>query len=158
MAVYSGNCALDEQGHPVCIYSGGKATPCDTGVCAYSTDWVHWNKTGCMQRAPSPESQTNHDTAIFRIGALWHLLVGGCTYRGGNLPAAGERCEGNAQVWTSGDNLRTFEYSHPLTPGGPSAYWELPYLLPFDSGGGALPNDAFATASQANLTTGRPCV
>ncbi|KAH8058342.1 beta-fructofuranosidase [Aureococcus anophagefferens] len=35
-AVYSGNCALDDRGDPVCVYTGGRAAPCDTGVCATS--------------------------------------------------------------------------------------------------------------------------
>ena len=57
MAVFSGNCALDDAGHPTCVYSGGKKKPCDVGVCAYSKDWLEWTKTGCMQRAPSAASQ-----------------------------------------------------------------------------------------------------
>jgi hypothetical protein len=36
--VYSGNCAIRDDGSPVCIYSNGH---CSIGVCAYSTDWIH---------------------------------------------------------------------------------------------------------------------
>ena len=115
--VLSGNCAFDDAGRPVCIYSG---SDCDFGVCAYSRDWLTWTKVGCMQHAPSVASQTNHDTAIFRVDGLWHLLIGGCTFNGSNTPLPGVTCAGNAQVWTSTD-LRHIEYSHPLTPGGPAA-------------------------------------
>ena len=83
LAVWSGNCILDDDGHPVCIYSGGRTNPCDTGVCAYSKDWVRWEKVGCMTRAPSAQSQTNHDNSIFRLGKMWYVLVGGCTFAGG---------------------------------------------------------------------------
>ena len=63
VGVFSGNCAIDDDGSPVCIYSNGR---CDIGVCAYSTDWVHWSKTACMTKAPSARSQTNHDSSIWR--------------------------------------------------------------------------------------------
>ena len=52
-AVFSGNCVLDDAGVAVCIYSGARLQPCDTGTCAYSQDWLHWTKTGCMRHAPS---------------------------------------------------------------------------------------------------------
>ena len=148
--VLSGNCAFDDAGRPVCIYSG---SDCNFGVCAYSRDWLTWTKVGCMQHAPSVASQTNHDTAIFRVDGLWHLLIGGCTFNGSNTPLPGVTCAGNAQVWTSTD-LRHIEYSHPLTPGGPGRYWELPYLLPFDVSGAALPNDQVAQAARHALLFG----
>eukprot|EP00966_Prymnesium_polylepis_P332486 7387983-Prymnesium_polylepis.1 len=71
VAVWSGNCALidvgnGDDGEHVCIYSAGQHAPCDTGVCAYTTDWIHWRKEGCMLHAPSAFSQTNHDTSIFK--------------------------------------------------------------------------------------------
>lgn len=153
IAVYSGNCAIDDDGHPVCIYSGGHEQPCDTGVCAYSHDWIHWNKSACMRKPPSVASQVNHDTSIYRVGKLWHLLIGGCTYGGTNIPTPGVACAGNAQLWTSTD-LRTIEYAHPLTPGGPTGYWELPYLLPFDEHGHPLPNDQMANANTTALLFG----
>jgi len=40
-----GNCAIQDNGNPVCIYSGGKETPCDTGVCAYSEEKTHPTRT-----------------------------------------------------------------------------------------------------------------
>ena len=129
--VFSGNCAINDDGTPVCIYSNGR---CSVGVCAYSEDWVHWTKTGCMTQAPSPKSQTNHDSSIWRDGpgGTWYMLSGGCTYDGGNTPSPGVGCAGNAQLWNSTD-LKSFTYMQPITPGGPGPYWELPYLLPFVS-------------------------
>ena len=95
--VFSGNCAIRDNGKPVCIYSNGH---CSVGVCAYSDDYVTWRKTGCMTQAPSPRSQTNHDTSIWRDGpgSTWFILSGGCTYNGGNVPVPGVPCKGNAQV------------------------------------------------------------
>ena len=46
------------------------------------------------------------------------------------------------------------EYAHPLSPGGPGRYWELPYLLPFDAQGSALPNDRMADVQHAALLFG----
>ena len=153
MAVFSGNCAIAD-GKPVCIYSGGSNKPCDTGTCAYSDDWIHWRKTACMTTAPSAASQVNHDTAIFRVGKEWRLLIGGCTFNGTNVPSPGVPCAGNAQVWRSSD-LLNFSYVQPLTPGGPGGYWELPYLLPFDAEGKAMTNaqarDILAVARAAAL-------
>ena len=89
-----------------------------------------------MTHAPSPRSQVNHDTSIWRESdtGKWFLLIGGCTYnapgsgRDPNIPSTGHtKCQGNAQLWTSPD-LWNFTYVGPLTPGGPGGYWELPYL------------------------------
>ena len=134
--VYSGNCALRDDGKPVCIYSNGH---CSIGVCAYSEDWVHWSKTACMTTAPSPRSQTNHDSSIWRDGpgGTWYMLSGGCTYGGSNVPHGA--CSGTGQLWNSSD-LITFEYMKAITPGGPGPYWELPYLLPFNKDGTAIDN------------------
>eukprot|EP00948_MAST-09A_sp_MAST-9A-sp1_P003308 g3308.t1 len=143
VAVWSGNCVIADTGNPVCIYSGGKNKACDTGVCATSSDWIHWKKSGCMQVAPSPRSQTNHDSSIYRIAnGTYYLLSGGCTYNGTNDPQGGALpCTGNAQVWRSSD-LSNWRYVKPLTKkGGPGNYWELPYLLPFDFEGNPLRND-----------------
>ena len=76
VGVFSGNCALRDNGKPVCIYSNGR---CDVGVCAYSDDYVTWRKEGCMTKAPSARSQTNHDTSIWRDGpgGTWYILSGG---------------------------------------------------------------------------------
>eukprot|EP01052_Picozoa_sp_SAG31_P037640 SAG31_NODE_4896_length_2879_cov_2.297842_1_plen_657_part_00 len=137
--VYSGNCALRDDGKPVCIYSNGH---CSIGVCAYSADWIHWNKTACMTRAPSARSQTNHDSSIWRDGpgGTWYMLSGGCTYGGSNRPSnTFKECSGTGQLWNSTD-LVHFEYMHAITPGGPGAYWELPYLLPFNQDGSAIDN------------------
>ena len=126
--VYSGNCAIRDSGNPVCIYSNGH---CSIGVCAYSDDWVHWNKTACMTKAPNPKSQTNHDSSIWRDGpgGTWYMLSGGCTYGGSNVPTPNNtQCSGTGQLWNSTD-LVTFEYMKSITPGGPGSYWELPYLL-----------------------------
>ena len=152
-AVYSGNCALDDRGDPVCVYTGGREAPCDTGVCATSRDWIHWEKRGCMLTAPSPKSQTNHDSALLRLrDGTWVVVVGGCTYNGGNVPNG--TCMGNAQLWRS-DDLSTFRYWKPLGAAeGPGTYWELPYLLGFDEHGTALPNDAIEDASTTALLFG----
>ena len=152
-AVYSGNCALDDRGDPVCVYTGGREAPCDTGVCATSRDWIHWEKRGCMLTAPSPKSQTNHDSALVRLrDGTWVVVVGGCTYNGSNVPNG--TCMGNAQLWRS-DDLSTFRYWKPLGAAeGPGTYWELPYLLGFDEHGTALPNDAIEDASTTALLFG----
>jgi len=136
--VFSGNCVINDDGTPVCIYSNGH---CSVGVCAYSTDWIHWRKTGCMTWPPSSQSQTNHDSAIWRDGpsGTWYMLSGGCTFNGTNTPSPGIGCMGNAQLWKSTD-LQNFTYVQPITPGGPGAYWELPYLLPFNRDGSAIDN------------------
>ena len=153
-AVFSGNCALRDDGRGECIYSGGRKRPCDTGVCAVTSDWLSWNKTGCMQRAPSTSSQTNHDTAILRAASgAWHIISGGCTLDGHNDPAG--KCDGgNAQVWTSKDDLATFDYMHPLAPGGFGGYWELPYILPFDEKGRPLRADEISKAASSVLAVG----
>lgn len=140
--VWSGNCAFDDTGEVVCIYSGYENSPCDVAVCARSTDWLRWKKAACMSTAPSAESQVNHDTAIWRDGpgGTWYILSGGCTYAGGNDPAeGGGLCQGNAQLWSSKD-LRNFTYEHPIARGGPGDYWELPYVLPFTKDGEAIDN------------------
>ena len=179
VAVFSGNCVLRDQGKNgvVCIYSGGAEKPCDTAVCATSTDWgkslnvstviarqlethrgctVHWNKTGCMKNAPSRASQTNHDSSIFQTepNGTYYLLSGGCTYgsNGSNVDD-GHGCHGNAQVWES-RNLQSWTYVKPLTTGGPGTYWELPYLLPFAADGTALPNDRVGEAESTALLFG----
>ncbi len=156
-AVWSGNCALVDDGTPVCIYSGGKDAPCDTGVCAASDDWINWRKSGCMRHAPSPRSQVNHDSAIVRLpNRTWLLLSGGCTYsgNGSNVPVG--PCAGNAQVWTAPDLARgPWTYRKALTQrGGPGNYWELPYLLPFDADGAALRNDQIGAAATTALLFG----
>jgi beta-fructofuranosidase len=153
LCVFSGNCAIDDNGTTVCIYTSCRNASCDTGTCAYSSDWVHWMKKACMTQAPSAASQVNHDTSIFRLGKKWYIMSGGCTYNGTNVPSPNVTCEGNAQIWSSPD-LRSFEYEHPLTPGGPGTYWELPYLLPFTKDGVALPNSAMASAEQTVLLFG----
>ena len=43
------------------------------------------------------------------------------------------------QLWNSTD-LKSFTYMHPITPGGPGGFWELPYLLPFHANGSAIDN------------------
>ena len=157
VGVFSGNCAINDDGSPVCIYSNGR---CDIGVCAYSTDWVHWSKTACMTKAPSARSQTNHDSSIWRDGpgGTWYMLSGGCTYNGTNNASLGVPCEGNAQLWNSSD-LKTFTYMQPITPGGPGPYWELPYLLPFDEHGEAIDNCQRSTRCRlATLLTASLCV
>lgn len=96
--VFSGNCALRDNGKPVCIYSNGA---CNVGVCAYSDDYVTWEKAGCMTRQPNPDSQVSHDTSIFRDkpNGTWYTLSGGCTFRGsGNTPTPGAPCKGTAQL------------------------------------------------------------
>ena len=162
MAVYSGNCMLHhDTGHPVCIYSGGRDRPCDTGVCASSSDWIHWNKTSCMTHAPSPHSQTNHDSSIFRLAnGTYFLLSGGCTFNNTvapNQPASpNATCRlGNAQIWRSED-LLSWAYVKPLvrSPSAAAAYWELPYLLPFDAEGQALRNDQISDAATTALLFG----
>lgn len=169
--VDSGNCVLVDQtdnhyepgkGGVLCIYSGAtcgmklrEPNGNSAGVCAYSSDWVRWHKTGCITKAPSPLSQTSHDMSIFRDGPTWYVLSGGCTYDGGNTPTGADpRCTGNAQVWSSSD-LVNFSYVQPLSPlGGPGSYWELPYLLPFDHVGQPLRNDQMAMAEQTALLVG----
>eukprot|EP00938_MAST-03A_sp_MAST-3A-sp1_P003886 g3886.t1 len=158
LAVWSGNCVLRNQGKDgvVCIYSGGRDKACDTAVCAQSSDWIHWNKTGCMTKAPSVASQTNHDSSIFQLepNGTYYLLSGGCTYgNNGSNTDDGRGCKGNAQLWSS-DDLETWTYTKALTSGGPGAYWELPYLLPFLSNGTALPNDRVGDASVLALLFG----
>jgi hypothetical protein len=151
--VFSGNCAIRDNGNPVCIYSNGK---CSIGVCAYSEDWVHWNKTACMTKAPNPKSQTNHDSSIWRDGpgGTWYMLSGGCTYGGSNIPTPSHQaCSGTGQLWNSTD-LVTFEYMKAITPGGPGNYWELPYLLPFNADGSAIDNYHHKGASQYALLFG----
>ena len=44
---------------------------------------------------------------------------------------------GTAWVWTSTDLVNFTARTH-ITPGGPGAYWELPYLIPFDAQGHAV--------------------
>ncbi len=159
-AVYSGNCVVDPAtSAPVCVYSGCRTAPCDTAVCAYGdASWTTWRKAACVTDAPSAASQTSHDAAIARDGESWLLLSGGCTYDGGNAPPADDDpdpapCLGNAQLWRSPD-LRNWTYAHPLGPGGPGGYWELPYLLPFDADGRALPNDRLRDANRTALLFG----
>jgi sucrose-6-phosphate hydrolase SacC (GH32 family) len=169
--VESGNCVLLDKSENfyeegvdgvLCIYSGStcgeklrEPNGNSAGVCAYSSDWIHWEKSACMEAAPSVESQTNHDSAIFRDGETWFVLSGGCTYGGLNQPHGNyTSCTGNAQVWSS-PNLVNFTYEKPLSRhGGPGAYWELPYLLPFDRHGRALRNDQMAEASTTALLIG----
>mmetsp|Transcript_12315 Transcript_12315/g.43408 ORF Transcript_12315/g.43408 Transcript_12315/m.43408 type:complete len:625 (+) Transcript_12315:47-1921(+) len=158
LGVFSGNCVLRDHAGIVCIYSGFKRVPCDTGVCAYSSDWVHWEKRGCIPqapnpRAPDPAKQANHDTAIFKDGDSWFILSGGCTFDGGNVPKPGLKCEGNAQLWESAD-LINFTYVSPLVPGGPGWFWELPYLLPFDASGNAIDNYHMRDGEQFALMFG----
>jgi hypothetical protein len=151
--VFSGNCAIRDNGKPMCIYSNGH---CSIGVCAYSNDWVHWNKTACMTKAPNPRSQTNHDSSIWRDGpgGTWYMLSGGCTYGGSNVPTPShQQCSGTGQLWNSTD-LITFEYMKSITPGGPGNYWELPYLLPFNADGSAIDNYHHKDASQYALLFG----
>lgn len=159
VAVFSGNCVVRDSGDPVCIYSGGTIAPCDTGVCATSNDWVHWKKSACMTHAPSKASQTNHDSSLVRLhNGTYILLSGGCTYGvdGSNVPPSpNATCRGNAQVWTSED-LLTWQYRKALTDGTMTSakYWELPYLLPFDSDGNALRNDQISDADVTALLFG----
>ena len=154
LGVFSGNCVLKD-GNPVCIYSGGQVTHCDTAVCATSEDWVHWKKAACMSQSPSPASQTNHDSSIWRDGphGSWYMLSGGCTYDGGNTPSPGVPCKGNAQLWRSED-LVNFTYITAIAPGGPGRYWELPYLLPFSKEGEAIDNYHHAGAHTYALLFG----
>jgi beta-fructofuranosidase len=158
-SVWSGNCVLMDGGGVTCIYDGvfSMERYAETAVCAYSTDWVHWEKRLCLgpERAPSYASQTQHDTSIWRNGpgGTWYLLSGGCTYNGTNDNTTGAPCLGNAQLWSSPD-LRNFSYVGPIAPGGPSAYWELPYLLPFDADGQPLDNEHHADGAQFALMFG----
>jgi sucrose-6-phosphate hydrolase SacC (GH32 family) len=169
--IESGNCVLldkEENRYApgedgvLCIYSGNtcgyklrEPNGNSAGVCAYSSDWIHWRKSACITKAPSPASQTSHDMAIFRDGSTWFVISGGCTYGGQNAPSADyPSCAGNAQVWSSPD-LVNFTYVRPLkSSAGPGSYWELPYLLPFDRHGAPLRNDEFANASMTALLIG----
>ena len=101
------------------------------------------------------KSQVNHDSAIYSWGGRYYMLSGGCTYTDGSNDDDGTDCRGNAQIWVS-DDLKTWKYSNPihlLNDGG--GYWELPYLLPFDSDGNALRNDQIDEAESVVLLVGR---
>jgi beta-fructofuranosidase len=160
-SVWSGNCVIMDAGGVTCIYDGVYSMEryAETAVCAYSSDWVHWEKRLCLgpERAPSYASQTQHDSSIWRDGpgGTWFLLSGGCTYNGSNDNTTGAPCLGNAQLWNSTD-LRNFSYVGPIAPGGPSSYWELPYLLPFGADGQPLDNDHHADGAQFVLMFGGP--
>ena len=148
VGVFSGNCAIRDNGKPVCIYSNGA---CNVGVCAYSDDFVTWNKSGCMTQAPNPDSETNHDTSIWRDSptGTWHILSGGCTFNGSNTPRPGVPCKGTGQMWNSTD-LVTFNYVKAITPGGPGPCVRpsLPLLpLPYFPRRSALPHPANVCAS-----------
>jgi hypothetical protein len=97
-----------------------------------------------------------HDTAIWRDapGGTWYILSGGATYGNASNDNTTGAQEGNAQLWSSA-NLRNFSYIGPITrPGGPGNYWELPYLLPFDSDGMPLNNSNHAKATQYAMMFG----
>jgi hypothetical protein len=151
-----------------CIYDGvySMVRYAESAVCASSSDWVHWKKRLCIgpsqagrpgQAGPSYESQLQHDTAIWRDGpgGTWYALSGGCTFNGTNDNTTGAPCRGNAQLWNSTD-LKSFTYVGPIARerDGPGAYWELPYLLPFDANGQPLDNYHHASASQYALMFG----
>ena len=154
-SVFSGNCAVLDDGEVVCIYDGvySMVRYAEAAVCARSSDWVHWTKELCIgpDQDPSYNSQVQHDTAIWRDrpGGTWYILSGGCTFDGTNdNTTAGAPQLGNAQLWNSTD-LRSFTYVAPISrTGGPGAYWELPYLLPFDAKGQPLDNYHHANATQ----------
>ena len=95
-------------GKPVCIYTNGA---CSVGVCAYSDDFVTWNKSGCMTKPPNPFSEVSHDTSIFRDGpnGTWYTLSGGRVDSAVGM--------GTAQLWNSTD-LITFNHVKAITPGG----------------------------------------
>jgi sucrose-6-phosphate hydrolase SacC (GH32 family) len=178
VSVFSGNCAiLDDNDNgsandnaeytagykTVCIYDGVYSMDkyAEVAVCAFSKDWIHWDKKLCLgpDRAPSYNSQVQHDTAIWRDtpGGTWYILSGGCTFgtnaSNDNTTKGGTQL-GNGQLWSS-TNLRNFSYVGPITkPGGPGNYWELPYLLPFDSEGNPLDNSNHAQASQYAMMFG----
>ena len=119
--VFSGNCEVGANGNVTCIYSGnqlGAGGCCTVGVCATSSDFVHWRKAACMNVPPGPGSPVNDDTSIWRDHrtGIWYLLIGGHTFNGTNTPTAGVPQAGNAQLWNSSD-LVNFTYMHPLTPG-----------------------------------------
>ena len=57
------------------------------------------------------------------------------------------------QLWNSTD-LESFTYVHPITPGGPGGYWELPYVLPFHANGSAIDNYHHASAAVHALLFG----
>jgi beta-fructofuranosidase len=160
ISVWSGNCAILDDGEIVCIYDGVNSNVqfAESAVCAYSRDWIHWEKKLCIgpREYPSYASQTQHDTSIWRNGpnGTWYILSGGCTYNGTNNNATGLPCKGNGQLWKSA-NLKDFTYVRPITSsGGPGSYWELPYLLPFDKDGQPLDNYHHNAATQYVLMFG----
>ena len=165
VSVFSGNCVMlddDAEYKTVCIYDGvySMIRYSETAVCAFSNDWIHWEKKLCLgpDRAPSYNSQVQHDTAIWRDtpGGTWNILSGGCTFgmNASNDNTTGATQKGNGQLWSS-KNFQNFSYVGPITnPGSPGIYWELPYLLPFDSDGKPLNNSNHAEATQYAMMFG----
>lgn len=133
--VYSGNIIIGKDGIPVAVYTGnvnGHAKTC--GVCARSFDgFITWNKTDCMDqsRRPNPASPVNWDTYLWKDGATYNALIGGCT-----SPQSHEGQLGTAYLWQSAD-MHNWTLVGPIWSGGPGSFWELPYLLPFDAHGRA---------------------
>ena len=132
--VYSGNIIIGDKGIPTAVYTGNVRGHAETyGICASSYDgFVTWNKTDCMDnsRRPTPASPVNWDTYLWKDGATYNALIGGCT----DSNSTGQL--GTAYLWQSKD-LRDWSLVGPIWSGGPGAFWNLPYLLGFDAAGRA---------------------
>ena len=122
-----------------------------SGVCATSQDgWRSWSKRLCLPpnaTRPNPNVNVDWDNALWRDDArgAWYLLTGGCEPEAGGPPGTlgiPKGCTtGNAYLWTSprlgaahGGERWTCVGQVGAPDGG--AFWELPYLLPFDAAGG----------------------
>ena len=146
--VYSGNIAIGADGVPTAVYTGNVAGHAKTfGVCAKSFDgFVTWDKSVCMDasRRPNAASPVSWDTYVWKDSGTYNALIGGCT------DPPGGATQGTAYLWQSSD-LQGWTLVGPIWSGGPGAFWELPYLLPFDTSGEPAPAE---TAAQWALLFG----